>query len=261
MDAQPLAGKRAIVTGGNTGIGAATVRALAKAGAHVMINYIEEEEAATALASEIADGGGEARTFRADISDAKAVEAMFGALDEAWGGVDILVNNAAIEGERVLTWESDPAAWRQVFDVNVFGSFLCSKEALKRMVPAKAGVVVVITSVHEVIPWLGYSAYTTSKAALSMLVKTMAQEAAASGVRVVAIAPGAIKTDINEKIWKEPAGVADLREKIPARRMGRPEEVAEVVTFVASDQASYITGSTIYVDGGMVLYPSFMHGG
>jgi len=258
---RPLEGRRAIVTGGNTGIGAATVRALAAAGARVMINYVEDEDQALALVGDLEGDNNEARAFKADITDEAQVSAMFEAMDKAWGGVDILVNNAGIEGDREHTWECDVPTWRKVIEVNIFGSFLCSRAALARMVPAGQGVIVVVTSVHEVIPWSGYSAYTTSKAGLAMLVKTMAQETADCGVRVVAVAPGAIKTEINEKVWGDPEAAADLCTKIPARRIGRPEEVADVVAFLASDTASYITGSTVYIDGGMVLYPTFIHGG
>lgn len=256
-----LAGKRALVTGGNTGIGAATAKALAAAGARVLIDYVAEADAAERVVAAIADAGGEAAAFEADVSNPAAVAALFGAMDERWGGIDILVNNAGVEGPRVSTWELAPEAWRKVFDVNLFGSFLCGREAVARMVRQRSGVVINVTSVHEVIAWSGYAAYNASKAGLSMLTKTMAQEAAPFGVRVVAVAPGAVRTEINEQVWEAKASAADLRAKIPMGRMGTPEEVAAVIVMLASDVGSYVTGTTVFVDGGMTQYPAFMHGG
>ena len=176
-------------------------------------------------------------------------------------GVDVLVNNAGIDGPRAVGWEADLAAWRRVLDINLFGAYTCAREALRRMVPARAGVIVNLTSVHERIPWTGYSAYTASKAGLSMLTQTLAQEAAPSGVRVVAIAPGAIQTPISQDVWSNPETLADLLSKIPMGRMGRPEEIAQMAVILASDVAGYVTGTTVFVDGGMVDYAAFMRGG
>ena len=160
-----------------------------------------------------------------------------------------------------MAWEADPARWRRVLDINLVGAFLCAREALRRMVAQKSGVVLGISSVHELIPWTGFSAYTASKAGMSMLIKTLAQEAAPHGVRVLAVGPGAIKTPINANVWNDPKLYADLLEKIPLRRMGTPEEIASMVVFLVSDAAAYVTGTTIFVDGGMLDYPDFQHGG
>ena len=256
-----LSGRRALVTGGSTGIGAAIVAALSDASADVAINYLAHPEIADGVAASLDRPGQKTLTVQADVSDATAVAAMFAQIDSAWGGLDILVNCAGIDGHAAPGWEVDLAQWRSVIDVNLSGAFYCAREALKRMVPAKRGVVVNISSVHENIPWAGYSAYTASKAGLSMLTKTLAQEAAPFGVRVLAVGPGAIKTAINRSVWSDPAGLADLNTKIPMGRMGEADEVAQVVAFLASDAAGYVTGTTVFVDGGMLDYPSFAHGG
>jgi NAD(P)-dependent dehydrogenase (short-subunit alcohol dehydrogenase family) len=256
-----LEGKRALVTGGNSGIGAAIAVALAEAGAKVAINYVGHPKAADKLVRTIKQKRGHAISIEADVSDPKAVAKMFREMDAAWGGIDILINNAGIDGASALGWKADVVAWRKVIEVNLFGAFYCAREALKRMVPRKSGVVLSTTSVHEEIAWSGYSAYTASKAAVSMLTKTLAQEAAPHGVRVLAVGPGAIKTPINRAVWSDPKSLKDLLEKIPLKRIGKPGEIARMVVVLVSDAASYVTGRTIFVDGGMTDYPDFAHGG
>jgi 3-dehydrosphinganine reductase len=253
--------KRALVTGGSSGIGAAIAAALGEAGAKVAINYRTNPDGAQAVVKRIQQQHPHALPLQADVSRPDEVKQMFERMDQTWGGIDILVNNAGIDGERALAWEAKPEVWRTVIEVNLFGAFYCAREALKRMVPQESGVVVSITSVHEIIAWSGYSAYTASKAGLGMLTRTLAQEAAPHGVRVLAVAPGAIKTPINRAVWSDRAGLKDLLEKIPLGRVGEPDEVARMVVFLVSDAASYVTGRTIYVDGGMTDYPSFAHGG
>jgi glucose 1-dehydrogenase len=256
-----LEGRRALVTGGNSGIGAAIALALADAGAKVAINYMGHPEAAEELVQTIKQKHGEAISIQADVSDPNAVGEMFRQADAALSGIDILINNAGIDGDHALGWDADIAAWRRVIEVNLFGAFYCAREALKRMVPQKSGVVLSTTSVHEEIAWSGYSAYTASKAAVSMLTKTLAQEAAPHGVRVLAVGPGAIKTTINRPVWSNPQSLHDLLGKIPLKRIGEPEEIARMVVVLVSDAASYVTGRTIFVDGGMTDYPDFAHGG
>jgi glucose 1-dehydrogenase len=256
-----LDGKRALVTGGNSGIGEAISRALADAGAQVVINYVSRPEDADRLVRQIQEKQGKALAVCADVSDPHAVAAMFERIDSAWGGIDILVNNAGIDGERAPGWDADLDNWRKVLLVNLFGAFHCAREALKRMVAQKSGVVLSISSVHEIIPWSGYSAYTTSKAGLGMLTQTLAQEAAPHGVRVLSVGPGAVKTPINQSVWSDPLGMQDLLAKIPMKRMGNPEEIARMVVVLVSDIASYVTGRTIFVDGGMTDFPDFAHGG
>ncbi|HEV2439960.1 MAG TPA: glucose 1-dehydrogenase [bacterium] len=253
-----LRGRRAVVTGANSGIGRAIALALAGEGARVCVNYVSHPEAAQAV---VAEAGGTAIAVQADVADPAQVARMFAEVEQTWGGIDILVNNAGIDGARVLGWEQTPDAWRRVLDINLTGAYLCAREALRRMVPAKRGVVLSLTSVHERIPWTGYGAYTASKAGLSMLTKTLAQEAAPSGVRVLALAPGAIQTPINRDVWGDPAQLADLLTKIPLGRLGTVDDVARMVAVLVSDIAGYVTGTTLFVDGGMTLYPSFMRGG
>jgi glucose 1-dehydrogenase len=253
--------KRALVTGGNSGIGAAIALGLAGAGAKVVINYVAHPETADKLVRAIQQKHGEAISIQADVSDSSVVAEMFRQIDAAWGGIDILINNAGIDGDRALGWEADIVAWRKVIEVNLFGAFYCAREALKRMVAQKSGVVLSTSSVHEEIAWSGYSAYTASKAAISMLTKTLAQEAAPHGARVLAVGPGAIKTSINRSVWSDPKSLQDLLEKIPLHRIGEPEEIARMVVVLVSDVASYVTGRTLFVDGGMTDYPGFADGG
>ncbi len=256
-----LEGKRALVTGGSSGIGSAVARALAGAGAKVAINFHSHSEAAGAVVRSISEARGEAMAIQADVSDPAAVQGLFEKVDGAWGGVDILINNAGIDGERAMGWEADITKWRKVMETNLYGAFYCAREALKRMIPRKTGVILSTSSVHEEIAWSGYSAYAASKAAISMLTRTLAQEAAPHGVRVLAIGPGAIKTPINRPVWEEPQAVRELLEKIPLRRIGEPEEIAGMVVVLVSDVASYVTGRTVFIDGGMTDYPAFSHGG
>jgi NAD(P)-dependent dehydrogenase (short-subunit alcohol dehydrogenase family) len=256
-----LNGKRALVTGGSSGIGRAIALALGEAGARVGVNYIAHPEPAAEVVDHIKAGGNDAQPLPADVSDPVEALKMFERLEQTWGGIDILVNCAGIDGPRAMGWEADPAVWRKVVDINLTGAFLCAREALRHMMVQQGGVILNITSVHETIPWSGYSAYTASKAALSMLTKSLAQEAAPHKVRVLALAPGAIQTPINEAVWSDPKQLADLLDKIPLGRMGQPEEVARMAVVLVSDVASYLTGTTVFVDGGMTLYADFAHGG
>lgn len=256
-----LEGTRALVTGAGRGIGAAIALAYAAAGARVAINDLHAEGGAAALAKRIEREGGSAIVVAADVADPKQVATMFDDIDKAFGGLDVLVNNAGIDGPRQLAWEADLESWRRVIDIDLLGAFDCSRNALQRMVRQGKGVVLTITSVHEVIPWSGYSAYTAAKAAAGMMVKTLAQEAGPHGVRVLAIAPGAVKTDINKNVWSDPDSRKDLLSKIPFGRLAEPEEIADLAVLLASDAAGYVTGTTVYVDGAMTTYPSFAHGG
>lgn len=253
--------KRALVTGANSGIGAAIAVRLAEAGADVGVNFVSNPQAADDVAKTIRGKGGRALTLDADVSDARAVSAMFDRLDEEWGGIDILVNNAGIDGKSGKAWELEESDFEKVLEVNLLGVFYTCRQALRRMVAAQSGVVINISSVHEVIPWSGFSAYTAAKAGVSMLTKTLAQEAAPHGVRVLAVAPGAIKTPINRAVWGDPEGLKDLEAKIPMSRMGQRDEIANMVVVMASDLASYVTGTSVFVDGGMIDYASFSHGG
>lgn len=256
-----LAGKRVVVTGGSSGLGEAIAVAAAAAGAKVALSYSKHAAAAKEVVGQIEAEGGETFAMKADVSQEKAVANFFSAVDRRWGGVDILVNNAGMDGDRALSWKIDFKDWMKVIEVNLVGTFRCAAEALKRMVPKKSGVILNLTSVHEVIPWSGYSAYCASKAGSAMLTKTLAQEAAPFGIRVLAMAPGAIRTPINKAVWSNPGTLKDLEHKIPIGRIGEPSEIAAMAVLLVSDAASYMTGNSVFVDGGMTLYPDFAQGG
>lgn len=256
-----LDGRRALVTGANSGLGHSIALHLSAAGARVAIHALKDRHSAEGVVKEIRQAGGEAMAVYGDVSKADQVESLFAAVDAAFGGLDILVNNAGMDGPREPCVASDHGHWGAVIAVDLNGPYFCTQQALKRMLPQRRGVILQITSVHEFIPWAGYSAYTSAKAALSMFTKTVAQEVATQGVRVVAIAPGAIETPINADVWEHPDSLRDLDQKIAMNRPGKPEEIGRVAAFLASDLASYITGTTVAVDGGMLIYPDFSHGG
>jgi len=256
-----LAGKRALVTGANSGIGQAIALAFGDAGADVAVHFVTHPEAADAVVAQLVAQGRRAFAVHADVSSEADVQAMFEQVDAQWGGLDVLVNCAGIDGPRALAQDAAMADWRRVIEVNLFGAFDCARHALARMLPRASGVVLNISSVHEVIPWSGYSAYCASKAGLAMMTRTLAQEAAPHGVRVLALAPGAIRTPINQSVWADPAASADLLTKIPLGRMGRTDEVAAMAVVLCSDASSYVTGTTVTVDGAMTAYPEFARGG
>ena len=256
-----LNGKRALVTGGDSGIGAGIAQALAGAGANVAIVYNHNATAAAAVVTQIEAVGVKGISVQGDVSNPTDVDRIFTTLVDDWAPLDLLVCSAGVDGHSALGWEGDPERWLNVLKVNLFGAYLCARKALAQMVERRSGVVINISSVHEVIPWAGFSAYTASKAGLSMMTKTLAQEAAEHGVRVLAVAPGAIQTPINQNVWGDPVGLKDLLDKIPFGRLGTPDEIGRLVAMLASDNASYVTGTTVFADGGMTLYSSFRHGG
>ncbi|MGV1794374.1 MULTISPECIES: glucose 1-dehydrogenase [unclassified Rhizobium] len=256
-----LSNKRVLVTGGNSGIGAAIARGFAANRARVAINYLVDPDEARRMAVELSAHGAASLALKGDISSSEDVERIFSTLDDKWGGIDILINNAGVDGSYALGWEADVVYWDAVIDINLKGTYRCSRAALKRMIKQRSGVVLNVSSVHETIAWTGYSAYTASKAGISMLSKSLAQEAAPFGVRVLCIAPGAIRTPINRSVWQDETKYEDLLTKIPLGRIGEPQDIANMAVILASDVAAYITGTTIFIDGGMTDYPSFSHGG
>lgn len=263
-----LQGQRALVTGANSGIGAAVAKALAAAGARVAVNYSSSDERARSVVKQIEADGGEALAIRANVSRENEVEAMFAQIVETWGSLDILVNNAGLQKDAPLV-EMTLADWQIVLDVNLTGQFLCSRAAAREFLQRgpipnlshAVGKIICMSSVHDVIPWAGHANYAASKGGVSLLMKTMAQELAPQGIRVNAISPGAIKTPINTAAWKTPAAEAELLKLIPYRRVGEPEDIGRAAVWLASDASDYITGATLYVDGGMTLYPGFDQGG
>lgn len=264
----PLAGQQALVTGGNTGIGKAIAVALAGAGARVAINYVTQADAAHALVEAIAADGGEAMAVEADVTDEQAVIDMFAHTVERFGALDILVNNAGVQRDGA-TGEMTREQWDTVIAVNLTGQFLCAREAVRifarqgrrTRVSRAAGKIVCISSVHQRIPWAGHINYAASKGGVDMLVRSLAQEVAPAGVRVNGIAPGAVKTEINRSAWESPQARRELLALIPYNRIGEPEDVARAAVWLASDDSDYVVGTTLFIDGGMTLYPGFTHGG
>jgi glucose 1-dehydrogenase len=263
-----LKGQRALVTGASSGIGAAVAKTLAAAGAKVVVNYAGGADRAQAVVEHIQAAGGEAMAVGANVGREDEVAAMFAKMFEAWGSIDILVNNAGLQKDAPLV-EMSLADWQHVLDINLTGQFLCSRAAAREFLQRgvmlelsrAAGKIICMSSVHDVIPWAGHANYAASKGGVNMLMKTMAQELAPHRIRVNAISPGAIKTPINSAAWKTPEAEQDLLKLIPYRRVGEPEDIGRAVVWLASDSSDYVTGATLYVDGGMTLYPGFDMGG
>jgi glucose 1-dehydrogenase len=254
-----LEGRKAIVTGASSGIGKATAQRLAVEGALVCLNYHSGADKAGAEqgVEEIIKAGGKAIALQADVGSEDGVIRLVSETAKELGGLDLLVNNAGIENQVALT-EMPLADWERILRTNLTGAFLCLREAAKLMVAAKGGVIVNVSSVHEFIPWPGYAHYCSSKGGLKLLMETASRELAASGVRVVNVAPGAITTPINERLLEHPKEEHAVEAEIPLGRMGKAEEVAAAIAWVASDEAGYVTGTTLVVDGGMSLYPKFV---
>ena len=265
---QPLKGQRALVTGASSGIGAGVARALGRAGASVVVNYVMNRATAEAVADDVRAAGGEAMALRADVSREDDVHAMFKEMFARWGTIDILVNNAGLQKDAPFT-EMTLAQWNTVIGVNLTGMFLCAREAAREMIrrgirpeiSRAAGKIVCISSVHEVIPWAGHVNYAASKGGVKLFMQTLAQELAPNRIRVNSIAPGAIQTPINRDAWETPEALASLLKLIPYGRIGQPDDIGRAVAWLASDDADYIHGQTIFVDGGMTLYPEFARGG
>jgi glucose 1-dehydrogenase len=255
--ARPLEGRRALVTGGNTGIGRATSLRLGADGAAVAVNYLQDPEAAAEIVGQVESSGRSAVALEGDVADEGSVESFFAKAEEALGGaVDVLVNNAGIEMPHLLV-DMPLADWEKVLRVNVTGTFLCSREFARRLPEDANGVIVNMSSVHEQIPWPEFSHYCASKGAVRLFAQTIAKELAPR-VRVVNVGPGAIVTPINEDWTEDPEARRRVLDEIPLDRLGQPEDVAGAVSWLASTDASYVTGTTVFVDGGMTTYPNFV---
>ena len=263
-----LAGQTALVTGANSGIGRAVAVALGHAGANVLVNYVSREDEARRTLDDVRACGGSAISFRADVSKEAEVQAMFAAAKREFGTVDILVNNAGLQRDARFEDLSE-ADWDLVINVNLKGQFLCSREAVRefkrrgvrRDVSVAAGKIICISSVHDIIPWAGHVNYAASKGGVAMMMRSIAQEVAPYRIRVNSISPGAIRTPINESAWKTREAYNSLMTLIPYKRIGEPNEIGRAAVWLASDDSDYITGATLYVDGGMTLYPGFETGG
>jgi len=263
-----LKGQKALVTGANSGIGKAVALALGRAGASVLINYVVDDGSVDQMIKEIKSYGSQAFGFKADISKEPQVLDMYAAMLKKFGTIDILVNNAGIQRDSPFD-QMTLAQWQAVIDVNLTGQFLCAREAVKEFkrrgvvesVSCAAGKIICMSSVHEVIPWGGHVNYASSKGGVMQLMKSIAQEVAPYRIRVNSIGPGAIKTPINHDAWATPQAENALLTLIPYQRIGVPEDIARVAVWLASDYSDYVTGTTIFADGGMTLYPGFSTGG
>lgn len=263
-----LKGQKALVTGANSGIGRATAVALGRVGADVVVNYVAGREAAEEVVREIEGFGVRAYAHEADVSQEDQVGAMFARMAEEFGTIDVLVANAGLQRDAPST-DMTLDQWKKVLDVNLAGQFLCAREAAREFrrrgvvpeVSASAGKIICMSSVHQVIPWSGHVNYAASKGGVLMMMATLAQELAPHRIRVNAVAPGAIRTPINRSAWETPEAEEELLRLIPYRRVGDPEDIANAVAVLASDLMDYVVGSTLYVDGGMTLFPGFATGG
>lgn len=262
-----LENKIALVTGAASGIGKAIAQRFAYEGSHVIVNYLNNEDAADEIVQKIKAEGGSAAKIMADISREDEVQNMFSYIKKQFGRLDILVNNAGRQKDRKFI-DMTLADWNAVIGVDLTGHFLCAREASRLFMEQQEkddnhspGVMIFITSVHQNIPWAERANYCAAKAGASMLMKTIAQELAPHKIRANAVAPGAVKTAINIENFKDPEAREQIMRKIPYGRAGKVEDIASAAVWLASDEADYITGETIFVDGGMELFADFAHGG
>lgn len=258
---QRLAGKVALVTGGDGGLGSAMCKRLAADGASVAVGWFGKDPShAQSVVDEIVNAGGKAITVSGNVASAEDIQKDIDQIVAAFGGIHIVVNNAGFENDHPFL-EMPVDKWRAVIDVDLTGPFIVGQTAAKWMAANKAGGVIInISSVHDVIPWSHFAHYCSAKAGLSMLTKCMSVALAEFGIRAVTVCPGAIATPINQDVWGNPQLRGLLEAKIPQGRIGKPEDVANVVAFLASPEADYINGSQIYVDGAMIQYADFQHG-
>ncbi|MEK7375293.1 MAG: SDR family oxidoreductase [Thermodesulfobacteriota bacterium] len=268
MNPISLKGQPALVTGANSGIGYAVAKALAAAGAPVVVNYVADPPSAERVVDEIRSAGGEAMAIRADVSKEDEVQAMFRKMFETYGTIHILVNNAGLQRDARFV-DMTLHDWEFVLSVNLTGQFLCAREAAREFlhrgvvpeVSCAAGKILCMSSVHELIPWAGHVNYAASKGGVMLLMKSLAQELAPHRIRVNSICPGAIKTPINVSAWSTPEALAQLLTLIPYGRVGTPEDIGRAAVWLASDASDYVNGTSLYIDGGMTLFPGFSTNG
>ena len=263
-----LEGQPALVTGANSGIGKAVALGLAASGADIVVNYIVNPAAAEEVAHQIEAGGRRALAIKADVSREEEVQAMFATAVDHFGTLHIAVNNAGLQRDAPLL-DMTTEQWNKVLAVNLTGQFLCAREAVREFkrrgvvpeISAAAGKIVFMSSVHQEIPWAGHANYAASKGGVMQLMRSIAQEAAPIAVRANAVAPGAIRTPINRPAWETSEAYRKLMTLVPYKRIGEPEDIAQAVAWLVSDAADYVTGATLFVDGGMTLFPGFATGG
>ena len=263
-----LKNQSALVTGANSGIGEAIAIGLGEAGANVVVNYVVDPASAEAVADKIRSFGSKAITLKADVSNEEEVKAMYKAMFKEFGTIDILVNNAGLQRDAHFH-EMTLEQWNKVINVNLTGQFLCAREAIKEMlrrgpvpeISAACGKIICMSSVHELIPWAGHVNYASSKGAIRMFMQSLAQEYGDRKIRVNSICPGAIQTPINTAAWSTPQAMASLLTLIPYNRIGQPVDISNLAVFLASDASDYITGASIFIDGGMTVFEGFAEGG
>ncbi len=263
-----LQGQPALITGASSGIGKATALGLAQAGADIVVNYIGDPTPAEEVAHQIEKFGSKAIAIEADVSTEDQVQAMFAKAINHFGTLHVVVSNAGLQRDspfEAMTLEQ----WNTVIGVNLTGQFLTAREAVREFkrrgvdtnISVAAGKIVCMSSVHQEIPWAGHVNYAASKGGIMMLMKSIAQEVAPQRIRVNAVAPGAIRTPINKAAWSTPEAYDALMALVPYKRIGEPDDIARAVCWLASDAADYVIGTTLFVDGGMSLYPGFATGG
>jgi glucose 1-dehydrogenase len=263
-----LVGQKALVTGANSGIGRGVAIALGQAGADVVVNYVDGDDTADAVVSEIEEAGAKAFKFKADVSKEDDVAAMFAQVVKQFGTVDILVANAGLQRDSAFK-DMTIDQWNKVISVNLTGQFLCARAAVREFlrrgpvpsVSSATGKIIHMSSVHQEIPWAGHANYATSKGGIKMLMESLAQEVAPHRIRVNGIAPGAIRTPINTAAWETKQAYDSLMLLVPYGRIGEPEDIARAAVWLASDDSDYVVGTTLFVDGGMTLFPGFATNG
>lgn len=267
MSYQPLKGMKALVTGASSGIGAGVALELARAGADVVVNYASSLTGAEKVVSLITELGRLAYPVKCDVSNPDDVNAMFDEMFAKWGTIDILVNNAGLQQDAAFV-DMTLAQWNKVIGINLTGMFLCAQRAVKEFIrrgPVEGspsiGKVINMSSVHEIIPWAGHVNYAASKGAVRMFTQSLSQELAPQKIRINAIGPGAIATPINRPAWETPEALESLLRLIPYKRVGQAIDIGKAAVWLASDESDYVNGQTLFVDGGMTLFPEFADGG
>ena len=268
MQDRKLEGQTALVTGANSGIGEGVAIALGEAGANVVVNYVSKPETAETVCQKIRDSGSKAIALMADVSNEDQVQQMFSHTIQEFGTIDILVNNAGLQRDAPFT-EMTLDQWNTVINVNLTGQFLCAREAIREFLrrgivqerSVACGKIICMSSVHEIIPWARHANYASSKGAIRMLMQSLAQEFGGQKIRVNSICPGAIRTPINTNAWNTPEAYNALMTLIPYNRIGEPSDIGKLAVFLASDDSDYITGTSIFIDGGMTVFEGFSTGG
>lgn len=268
LDRQKLIGQTAIVTGASSGIGQKCAIALGEAGAKVCVNFIGKRAGADQAVEAVVASGAKALAWECDVGDEDQVRRMFAGAAEQFGTVDILVNNAGLQADAPIA-EMTLAQWNKVIGVNLTGQFLCAREAIREFrrrgprpeVSCALGKIICISSVHQIIPWSGHVNYAASKGGVNMMMQSIAQEVAPLKIRVNSVCPGAIQTPINRAAWETAEALQDLLTLIPYQRIGQPDDIARAVVWLASDDADYVNGASLFIDGGMTLFPGFATGG